>query len=169
MCRTTGAPGQLVQLPAMPPSELPEGSFSTAVAYSVFSHLSPVAHDAWRAELARVMAPGGIAFVTTQPRSFLDRCQTMRDHPEQATTDWHRKLQGSFVDHDEAVRRYEAGEFLFEATSNAGSALDRDLYGETVVSRKQFVERWTPDFELLDFIDDSGRARQAVAVLRRAL
>ena len=130
-------------------------------------HLSPRAHDDWRKELARVMAPGGIAFITTQPRSFLDRCQSMRDHPEEATTDWYKKLQESFIDHEDAVRRYEAGEFLVEATSSAGSALDRGLYGEAVVPRNQFVERWNPDFELLDFIDDTARAQQAVAVLRR--
>jgi len=167
MCRATDVPGHLVQLPVVPPSELSEGTFATAVAYSVFSHLSPTAHDTWRVELARIMAPGGIAFVTTQPRSFLDHCQTMRDHPERATTDWYRKLQGSFVDHDDSVRRYEAGEFLFEATGIAGSALERDLYGEAVVPRLQFVERWAPDFELLEFIDDPERSRQAVAVLRR--
>ena len=167
MCRSTGVPGHLVRLPGSPPSDLPDAAFTTAVAYSVFSHLSPRAHDQWRTELARVMAPGGIAFVTTQPRSFLDRCQSMRDHPEEATSDWYRKLQGSFVDHADAVRRYEAGEFLFEATSDPGSALDRELYGEAVVPRRQFVERWSPDFELLDFIDDLSRARQAVAVLRR--
>ncbi len=167
ICRTTGVPGQRVQLPDLPPSELPGGGFATAVAYSVFSHLSPMAHDAWRAEFARVMAPGGIAFVTTQRCAFLDSCQALRDHPEQATSVWHRKLQGSFVDHDESVRRYEAGEFLFEATSESGSTFATELYGEAVVPRSQFIERWTPEFELLDFIDDAKRCPQAVAVLRR--
>lgn len=53
VCRNTGVPGQMIQLEAMPPSPLPSAQFDLAFAYSVFSHLSPKAHLAWRTELAR--------------------------------------------------------------------------------------------------------------------
>jgi hypothetical protein len=41
ICRDTGVPGRMIQLPQMPPSDLPSAQFDTSFAYSVFSHLSP--------------------------------------------------------------------------------------------------------------------------------
>ena len=65
ICRNTGVPGQMILLEAMPPSPLPSAQFDLAFAFSVFSHLSPKAHLAWRTELARVMKPNGLLFITT--------------------------------------------------------------------------------------------------------
>ena len=80
-CRQTGVPGQKVQIEQMPPSPLPDATFDTAFAYSVFSHLSPKAHLAWRDEFARVMKPGSLVFITTQARWFLDNCREFRERP----------------------------------------------------------------------------------------
>ena len=82
ICRETGVPGRMVALDGMPPSTLPAAHFDTAFAYSVFSHLSPIAHSAWSAEFSRVMKPGGLVFITLHARWFLDMCQELRDNPE---------------------------------------------------------------------------------------
>jgi len=164
-CRETGVPGRMVPLEHMPPSTLPSGRFDTAFAYSVFSHLSPKAHAAWEEEFARVMKPGGLVFVTTQGRWFVDSCQEFRDHPDRITSVWHEHLAASFVDRDGSLERYDRGEFLYEETGG-GPSLPGEFYGEAVVPRQYFEEQWGRHFELLEFIADRSRCPQAVAVLR---
>ena len=115
ICRETGVPGNMVLLEPMPPSVLPSARFDIVFAYSVFSHLSPKAHLAWRTELARVVKPNGLVFVTTQARWFLDECRRYREHPDQISLRWHQKLAKSFIDYERAVSQYDLGEFLFAA------------------------------------------------------
>lgn len=43
-----------------PPLPADAGAFDALYALSVFTHLSPDGHDAWIAEIARVLAPGGV-------------------------------------------------------------------------------------------------------------
>jgi SAM-dependent methyltransferase len=166
ICRRTGVPGRMVQLDQMPPSDLPSGRFDTAFAYSVFSHLSPKAHDAWAEEFARIIRPGGLVFITTQARWFFDMCRNFRQHPEEIESRWHERLAESFVDYDESVSRYDAGEFLYAGTSG-GPDLPGEFYGQAVVPRAYFEHQWGRDFDVLDFIADPSRCPQALAVLRR--
>lgn len=164
-CRDTGVPGQKVLLPQMPPSDLPNARFDLVVAYSVFSHLSPEAHAAWSEEFGRIVRPGGLAFVTTQARWFLDDCKALRDHPEQVKTVWQEHLASSFADHEESLERYDEGSFLFAPTGGAGQ--EGTFYGEAVVPRAVFETQWGADFTLVDFVEDRARCPQAVAILRR--
>jgi SAM-dependent methyltransferase len=164
-CRETGVPGQRVQLPQMPPSDLPSDRFDLVVAYSVFSHLSPDAHAAWAQEFARVVRPGGLAFVTTQARWFLDDCKDLRDHPEKVSTVWQEHQASSFVDYERSLGLYDQGSFLFSATGGAGQ--EGTFYGEAVVPRAIFDEKWGGNFDLVDFVEDRARCPQAVAILRR--
>jgi SAM-dependent methyltransferase len=166
ICRQTGVPGRMIQLQQMPPSDLPPGLFDTAFAYSVFSHLSPQAHDAWEAEFARTIRPGGLAFITTQPRWFVDTCRRLREHPDEIVSRWHQLLAQSFVDYDESVSRYDGGEFLY-AETGGGPDLSAEFYGQAIVPRGYFERQWGRHFDVLDFIADPSRCPQAVAVLRR--
>jgi SAM-dependent methyltransferase len=184
LCRETGVPGQMVRLEAMPPSVLPSGHFDLAFAYSVFSHLSPKAHLAWRSELARVVRPGGLVFITTQARWFLDNCRRFRENPDQISLRWHQKLANSFVDYETCLRQYDGGEFLFAANEPtvpaAGNLTDQkrrsdppelapEFYGEAVVPRQYFEMHWgnASDFELLDFVAERSVCEQAIAIMRR--
>lgn len=60
---------------AAPPLPAEDGAFDALYALSVFTHLSEAGHRAWIAEVARVLAPGGIflgAFhMTPQPGQLL--------------------------------------------------------------------------------------------------
>ena len=165
VCRETGVPGHKVILDQLPPSSLPAAQFDMAFAYSVFSHLSPVAHAAWEPEFARIMRPGGLVFITVQGRWFVDKCQKYRDHPEQIAIPWHEGLARLYVDHDEALARYDAGEFLYESVSDGG--LPQEFYGDAVVPLAFLERQWGDAFEVLDFVEDRKRFDQAVAVLRR--
>ena len=48
----------------MPPLPAEDGAFDAAYAVSVFTHLSEAAHEAWAAELARILRPGGALVIT---------------------------------------------------------------------------------------------------------
>ncbi len=165
-CEETGVPGRKVQIEQMPPSPLPDTAFDTAFAYSVFSHLSPKAHLAWRDEFARVMKRGAIVFITTQARWFLDNCRELREHPERQVSTWHEALAKAFTDYDACAAAYERGEMLY-APSGGGPALDPEYYGEAVVPRQYFEREWGSTFELLEFITDRSSFEQAVAIMRR--
>ena len=173
VCRDTGVPGQMVRLQPMPPSPLPSARFDLAFAYSVFSHLSPKAHLAWRTELARVMKPNGIVFVTTQARWFLLQCRHFREHPDEISHPWHKKLANSFVDYEGSVSKYDRGEFLFAANPQELESdppeLAPDFYGQAVVPRGYFESQWSHDagFEVLEFIEDRSRCEQAIAIIRK--
>jgi ubiquinone/menaquinone biosynthesis C-methylase UbiE len=184
ICRETGVPGNMVRLEPMPPSVLPSARFDIVFAYSVFSHLSPKAHLAWRTELARVVKPNGLVFITTQARWFLDECRRYREHPDQISLRWHQKLANSFVDYENSVRQYDLGEFLFAADEKSAPLPDeaqtrarpmgnpelgRELYGEAIVPGPFFESEWSDGsgFELLDFLADRSLCEQAIAIIRR--
>lgn len=56
-----------------PPLPIPSASVHAAIGISIFTHLSAAAHEAWLLELARILAPGGMFFVTTQGGVFLEQ------------------------------------------------------------------------------------------------
>jgi ubiquinone/menaquinone biosynthesis C-methylase UbiE len=179
VCEETGVPGHKVRMGPMPPSALPSAQFELAFAYSVFSHLSPKAHLAWRTELARAVKPGGLVFITTQSRWFLDECRKYREHPDQISHRWHRKLAKSFVDYTLAAQQYDDGQFLFAAdpvddeqiarSANDPPELGREFYGQAIVPRAYFESHWCDEtgFELVDFVADRSVCEQAIAILRR--
>jgi len=165
VCRETGVPGQLVALDDMPPSTLPSEYFDTAFAYSVFSHLSELAHTAWKEEFTRVMKPGGLVFITLQARWFLDMCQELRDNPDQVNSVWYELLSKSFLDHEDSLARYDRGEFLYAPNPRASE--NGKYYGDAVVPYGYFESTWSDSFEMLDFVADQSRFQQAIVVMRR--
>lgn len=165
-CEQTDVPGRKFKIEQMPPSDLPSRTFDTAFAYSVFSHLSPVAHLAWQEEFSRVMKPGALVFITTQAQWFLDNCRDFREHPEKQVSYWHEILATSFLDHEGSGAAYDRGEILY-AANGGGPDLKPEYYGEAIVPRRYFEEHWGGTFEILDFIADRSRFEQAVCIMRR--
>ncbi|MDQ1731894.1 MAG: hypothetical protein QOK10_2053, partial [Pseudonocardiales bacterium] len=53
-----------------PPTVLGDESVNGLLAFSVFSHLSGGAHEAWAAEIGRLVAPGGFAAITVLDQAF---------------------------------------------------------------------------------------------------
>ena len=164
MCRSTGVPGRIVKVDPMPPSVLPPSQIDTAFAYSVFSHLSPIAHSAWKDEFARVLKPGALVFITVQARWFLDMCQELRDNPDQVTSYWFEHLSKAFVDQEGALARYDGGEFLYIREPNAPM---NPHYGDAVIPLSYIESTWSDRFEVLDFVADRSLFEQVVVVMRR--
>ncbi|WP_354699206.1 hypothetical protein DSM112329_04915 [Paraconexibacter sp. AEG42_29] len=57
--------------PHEPPLDFPDGHFDLIVNHSVFTHLDARMQDLWLAELRRVLAPGGIALLTTHGETMI--------------------------------------------------------------------------------------------------
>ena len=149
-----------IKVDNFPPTPLQDEFFDLIFGYSVFSHLSPVCADAWIAEFARIVKPGGLVVMTTQGRSFIEFCEGKRrsgdlSHP------WFKCLAESFVDTEAAYRDYDAGGFLFSGTTPVAT------YGEALVSKGYIEQQWQQYFELLHFVDDRNVLPQACFVLRR--
>lgn len=164
-CRKTFPYCRFDTVPAFPPTALPAATFDLIIAYSVFSHLSEEAATAWIKEFARVLKPGGMIAVTTQGRSFLDYCASLRkserfDHP------WHKHLARSFVDLPACKAAYDQGKFLFSPTGS-GEIRPSTFYGEALIP-PDFVEKhWATILDPLEFIDDRKLLPQALIVMRK--
>jgi SAM-dependent methyltransferase len=150
---------------ALPPTDLPANHFDLIYAYSVFSHLSENAHQAWIHEFARVVKAGGLVVVTTHSRSFIDFCASLREKLTYES-EWHSHLARCFIDAESAKRDYAEGRFLY-APTGGGGLRDCSFYGEAVVSPLYVQRAWTGDFEVYDFVDDARRCPQAIIVARR--
>lgn len=100
-----------------------DGSFSTVIANSVFSHLSEEAHHFYLAEIARVLQPGGV-FVGTTVSSRLYR-QWLEQEAYRA---WITRLLGPSDAVQEALAR---GDLVYAASGrwpDYGIALLPDAY-----------------------------------------
>lgn len=123
-----------------PPLDFPTAHFDIAYLYSVFTHLRRPTQDAWLAELARVIRPGGVALVT-----FHDEIHPSLPSIGLSTADV--AARGFIVHHDAA----EGSNFM-----------------ATFQSTAVFVEQARAHFDVLEIVD-SGKSGlgQALGVLRR--
>jgi SAM-dependent methyltransferase len=62
---TRHLPGKFAVTPHLPPTALASSSFDVIYTISVFTHLDEGPQRAWLAELARLLAPGGLLLATT--------------------------------------------------------------------------------------------------------
>lgn len=168
LCRATGCPGTYLLGEELPPSLFADERFDLVTAYSVFSHLSAAAGDAWIAELGRLLRPGGLIVLTTRSPTFLDYLAGLRGVDGIAPHDAY--LLAAFGDLDAMRARYDAGQHVFTAVGSAGEGSSAEVYGEAFVPRAHVERAWAVDgLELVSFTDDDAVLPQAVVVLRRAV
>ncbi len=123
-----------------PPLEYGDGQFDLIYALSVFTHLSEPLGQAWIAELARLLQPGGHLLITTHGDQYLDQLA-----PEEQEL-------------------YQSGQFVVRDGSVAGSNMCMAYHPETYVRGCL-----AGDFEVLDFAPKAaaGNPYQDVWLLRK--
>lgn len=157
VCRQTGVPAVLGRTDFLP-EQLPfDERFDLAFAFSVFTHLSEVAHESCLRALHRAVVPGGIVVVTVRPPDYLHLSPRLHPVLETLGADYRARLEEPrflFVPHPpEPVHpQYAGGEMT---------------YGETVITLPYIRERWTSMFELVDVHVMVGDLYQVMITLRR--
>jgi SAM-dependent methyltransferase len=152
----------------IPPTSFPDQSFDIIYAYSVFSHLSEDVHIKWIEEFARILKPGGILIVTTQPRSFIEFCKSLRGVDHESA--WYQALSNSFIDTETALADYDQGKFLYSSTGASrvlSASYDGDFYGEALIPPDYIKREWTRYLEFRDFVDDLTLCPQAIVVMQK--
>jgi SAM-dependent methyltransferase len=152
-------------VPPTPPTSLPSASVDVAYSYSVFSHLNEAVANAWVEELARLLKPGGLLMVTTEPRSFIELCERIRRRGG-AQNKWEDSLRQLFVDQRATLAAYDRGEFVHVPT---GGGHDRppSFYGESVIPRGYVERHWTRFFDPIEFRDNPRALLQSLIVMRK--
>ena len=157
VCREARVPATLVRSDFLP-DRLPfEEPFDLAFAFSVFTHLSEVAHERSLRALHGALRPGAILVVTVRPPSYLRLSPLMRPALESLGPDPDARLREPrhlFVAHpaESSHPQYEGGEMT---------------YGEAVITLPYVRERWSGMFELLDVDVLLGDLYQVMLTLRR--
>lgn len=158
VCRADRVPAIVAQS-SFRPQRLPfEDRFDLAFAFSVFTHLSEVAHEHCLSALHHSLHPGGILVVTVRPPAYLDFCEPMR--PLLAALGFDRQAA------------LAAARYLFVPHAADPEHPQRDDsggidYGETVITMAYIQERWGPSFELIEVGLLPGDPYQVVLTLRR--
>jgi hypothetical protein len=151
-----------------PPTVLGDGVVDVATAFSVFSHLSGPAHEAWAAEFGRVVAVGGVVAITVLGAEFIDLVAGSQEAVRAGTANEFSTHMASVFDDIEATRRgYAADEVQFGATGGGGVRTS-DYYGWAVASHDCVVRTWgAAGFRLRAWHPVGELFPQALAVLER--
>lgn len=163
-CKSTMQYGNFSIINPEPPTNFAANTFDIIFAFSVFSHLAEDVHIKWIEEFSRLLKPGGILVATTQPRRFLDLCESLRGtFPD---SHWREGLARSFTDINAAYADYDNGKFLYSATGGA-PPLDSSFYGEALIPPLYVQREWTKYLEFCDFFDDASLLNQAAVVMQK--
>lgn len=154
--------------PAFPPTGFADDSFDLIYAYSVFSHLSEKACQAWMTEFARILKPGGVVAFTTRHETFFDFCEWARKQ-DQHESAYVRALGQLFPDIDAARRAYRNGELVHASSIGVagGGPRDSSFYGETWIPEQYARTRFSSDLEFITGYFDGTKYDQACFVLQK--
>lgn len=152
--------------PCYPDGILPNERFDLVVSWSVFSHLSQKAAEAWLCELERVTRSGGAIVLTTRGKRFLCRLQ------EEAKLlfagqkiMWYLEMCIKRAgDLTKLIESYDKGEFVWFK----GSTGAYEDYGEAIISRpamESLIKSVAPRLEITVY--DTTSLPQDVFVLRK--
>ncbi|MFN2518003.1 MAG: trans-aconitate 2-methyltransferase [Jatrophihabitantaceae bacterium] len=151
-----------------PPTVLGNASVDAALAFSVFSHLSGPAHEAWAAEFGRIVAPGGAVAITVLDTSFFAKVAGAQAAVRSGSADaFATDLATTFADLEAAQSGYADGEIQY-AGSGGGEIRTGDYYG-WAVAPPGYIERvWgTAGFRIVEWVPAETLFPQALVFLIR--
>ena len=165
----TTLPGvNAMTVPAMPPTVLADASIEAAVAFSVFSHLAPHAHEAWANEFGRVLAPGGMVFITVLDAVFLAQIREAKKHVAAGTAvPFHDGMAPLFDDIDATEAAFNAGEAVY-SPAGGGGVRTEDFYGWAAMPAPYIDRVWgAAGFEVVEWVQSGVVFGQAMVGLVR--
>ena len=149
-----------------PPTILGDGSVDAAVAFSVFSHLSGPAHEAWAAELGRLVDLGGVVAITVLDQAFFDQVAGAKAAVQSGTADgFSASLADCFDDVQVARAGYKAGEIQYAGTGG-GEIRTGDYYGWAAAPAGYIERVWgAAGFRLVEWVPSGVLFQQALVLL----
>lgn len=149
-----------------PPTILGAGSMGGVVSFSVFSHLSGPAHEAWAAELGRLVRPGGFAAITVLDGKFFEQLAAAHAAVARATADdFARALADVFPDLDAARQGYELGEIQYAAVGGGG-VRSAEYYGWAVAPSAYIDRVWgAGGFRVVEWVPSGVLFQQALVFM----
>jgi len=151
-----------------PPTILGDASVDALIAFSVFSHLSGPAHEAWAGEIGRVVAPGGVVAVTVLDEAFFGQIAGAQAAVRAGNADpFAENLASTFIDLAAAQAGYNTGDVQF-AGSGGGEVRTADYYGWAAAPSK-YVERvWgAAGFRVVEWVPSGVLFPQALVFMVR--
>ena len=162
-CRTHLAPITFTATSVRPPLPFAPGHFDGLWSLSVFTHLDERAGRAWRAELARVLAPGGILIATVQGETALAKAEADPELARRLGWDSAHRARARA-----ALAESGHGFVRYDATSLAAARAGHE-YGLHYTTEDHVRRHWQHDgLELLEYCPGELRGWQDVVVLRRS-
>ncbi len=159
VCKQTNRWCNFDLVQSVPPSTFRDGMFDLVYAYSVFSHLSEEVHAKWIAEFHRIMKPGALLVLTTQPRKFIT---ATRDAQLGQTTNV-RNIATAFPDVEQALRDYDSGKYCF----GSGKRADGGTFGVACISKSYVLEHWGRYLQFIDYMPVSPARPQHIIVMKK--
>jgi len=151
-----------------PPTPYAPASFDIVYLYSVFSHLSEAACQAWMQEFARILRPGGMVVFTTRHDSFFAFCEWAKTQ-DPSVSPYVHALGQLFPDLDAMRQRYADGKFIHASSQGVGGGGPRDesFYGETWIPEAYVRTGFGDKFEFVSGYFDGTKYDQACFALKR--
>jgi hypothetical protein len=151
-----------------PPTILGDASVDAAVAFSVFSHLSGPAHEAWATEFGRVVAPGGVVAITVLDKAFFGQIAGAQAAVAAGDADgFAENLAQTFSDLKAAKAGFDAGQIQYAGTGG-GEVRTGDYYG-WAAAPPAYVERvWgAAGFRVVEWVPSGVLFQQALVFMVR--
>jgi SAM-dependent methyltransferase len=164
-CRGNGVAATFAKSEFLPERIPFDERFNLAFAFSVFTHLSEVAHERCLQALHRSLRHGGILIVTIRPPEYLSYCEKTRPLLHALGADPRAALAGPrylFVAHPAAPRALPTDPRHPQADEDG-----RIEYGETVITTAYVRQRWSSWFELVETNVQLEDLHQVMLTLRR--
>ena len=151
--------GNFTHTPYMPKLHFDDDSFDLIYSFSVFSHLSEMAANAWFSELNRILRPGGMVVFTVRDNQFINEIEHMK-RPEANITDYQQTLIDTFGDTDRLRERYENGEHIYFATHQSNEI--KDIYGDAIIPPAYIEKNLSTMFSRIESLPTTVTRNQAV-------
>ena len=129
-----------------PPVSLPASHFDLCIGISVITHLDEPMGDAWLAELARLMVPGGLVLLTT-----------------------HGFDTFSSVYSPEVYRRLVAGGMISRGSGHLNDVVGADYYRETWHSPDYIRSHWSRWFDIAEIVRGGLAGYQDLVIMKRKI
>jgi len=137
-------PGKFSRIAPRPPTPYEGSIFDVAVGISVFTHLARDVQNAWLAEMARIIAPGGLFLAST-----------------------HGEFAARFAFPETFTELLRDGIFSDIYDRWIDGIVPDGYYPDVYQTREYTVREWSKHFEIVEYVERGAGNHQDLVVMRR--